>query len=71
MADDKLERVAIAVAEATVSLTLDYPDGSRVQLTMPKPAGLKGQSGEQADQLVRRLARRLLGAAAEDLGNGA
>jgi hypothetical protein len=71
MADEKLERVAIAVAEATVSLTLDYPDGSRVELTMPKPATLEGQTSEQADPLVRRLARRLLGVAAEDLGNGA
>ncbi len=71
MADDKLKRVGIAVAEATVSLTLDYPDGSRVQLTMPKPAGIEVQTGEQADLLVRRLARRLLGVAAEDLGNGA
>ena len=71
MADDKLERVVVTVAEATVSLTLDYPDGSRVELTMPKPAALEGQTSEQADLLVRRLARRLLGVAAEDLGNGA
>jgi hypothetical protein len=71
MADDKLERVTITVADATVGLTLDYPDGSRVRLTMPKPAGLEGQTSEQVDPLVRRLARRLLGVAAEDLGNGA
>jgi hypothetical protein len=38
---------------------------------MPKPAGLEGQTSEQADLAVRRLARRLLGVAAEDLGNGA
>jgi hypothetical protein len=38
---------------------------------MPKPAGLEGQTSEQADLPVRRLARRLLGVAAEDLGNGA
>ena len=71
MADDKLERVVVTVAEATVSLTLDYPDGSRVELTMQKPAALEGQTSEQVDPLVRRLARRLLGVAAEDLGNGA
>ena len=69
MTDDRYEGVAIAVAETTASLNLVYPDGSHVQLTMPKPTGLEGQSSEQVEQLVRRMARRLLMVAAEDLGN--
>lgn len=69
MTDESLEGLAITFAEATASLNLAYPDGSVVRLTMPKPAGLEGQTREQSELLVRRLARRLLLVAAEDLSS--
>ena len=67
---EDLERLTITVAEHAVGLRYAYPDGSRVELTMPKPSGIDGQTREQAEALVRRLAGRLLTVALEDL-NGA
>ena len=67
MTDETHDGLTITVAERSVSLTLAYPDGSRVQLTMPKPAGIDGQTTEQVEALVRRMASRLLGVALEDL----
>ena len=54
----------------SMNLSIDlktHPDGSVVQLTMPKPADLDGQSGAKAAAMVARLARRLLVVATEDL----
>jgi hypothetical protein len=36
-------------------------------MTMPRPEGLEPMSQEQIEQLARRMARRLLTAANEDL----
>ena len=68
MTDDKIDGLTITVAGAAIGLTLAYPDGSRVQLTMPKPVGVDVQTVEQVELLARRMARRLLGVAMEDLG---
>jgi hypothetical protein len=67
MTDGKSERLTVTVAETTIILSLAYPDGSHVQLTMPKPVGVEDQTSEQAEQLARRMAGRLLGVAVEDL----
>jgi hypothetical protein len=67
MTDDAIEGLTITVAEGTLGLSLVYPDGSRVQLTMPKPSGIDGQSREQAEAVVRRMGSRLLAVAREDL----
>ena len=67
MTDGKSERLTVTVAATTIILSLAYPDGSQVQLTMPKPAGLEDQTSEQAEQLARRMAGRLLGVAIDDL----
>lgn len=67
--DDEREGITITLGATTVCLSLVYPDQSRVQLTMPRPPGMDAQTGEQAELLVRRMARRLLMVAAEDLGN--
>lgn len=68
MADDKFEGATVTVSADAISLTLAYPDGSQVQLTMPKPAGVEGQTREQLQIQARRMARRLLEVALEDLG---
>ena len=65
---EKTDAPEIKIGEAEVSLSVTYPDGSRVQLAMPKPIALNGLGADQAHDLVIRLARRLLGVAAEDLG---
>ncbi len=71
MMDEKLEGLTITVAQSTVGLNLAYPDGSLIQLTMPKPAGIGGLTSEQAASLVRRMGSRLLGVALEDLSKPA
>jgi hypothetical protein len=70
MTDEHSDGVTIIVAASTIGLTITYPDGSRIQLAMPKPAGLEIQTSEQVETLARRMARRLLGVAMEDLGGG-
>jgi len=67
MTDENLDGLTITVADHAVGLSRAYPDGSRVQLTMPKPAGIDEQAREQTDALVRRMAIRLLAVALEDL----
>lgn len=71
MADDKNEGVTVTVTADAISLTLTYPDGSQVQLTMPKPAGVEGQTREQVELQARRMGRRLLDVALEDLAGAA
>lgn len=67
MTDENLEGLKISVSDHAVSLRRVYPDGSVVQLTMPKPTGIDGQTREQAEALVQRMASRLLAVALEDL----
>ena len=71
MTDDTPHGPTVKIARTTIRLTLAYPDGSQLQLTMPKSPGIEAQSDEQIETLVRRMARRLLGVALEDLGGGA
>ena len=71
MAEDKVKGLTVTMAPSTIGLTLAYPDGSEVQLTMPKPSGVEAQASEQVELLARRMARRLLGVALEDLGDAA
>lgn len=70
MPEHEIDGLTIVVEAAAISLDLVYPDGSRVQLTMPKPTGVEVQTDEQIELLARRLGCRLLGVAAEDLGGG-
>lgn len=65
--DDHHEGQTITIADDAVAMRLAYPDGSRVELSMPKPAGLDGLTRDQAESLVRRMVARLLGVALEDL----
>ena len=67
---DEREGMTITFVADIACLSLVYPDASRVQLTMPRPAGVDAQTSAQAELLVRRMARRLLMVAAEDLGSG-
>lgn len=67
MAEDNSKRMSITLATATIGLSVTYPDGSLVQLTMPKPSGLDDQTSAQTKATVSRLARRLLIVLAEDL----
>ncbi len=68
---DKTDTPVITIGEAEVSLSLTYPDGSRVHLAMPKPVSFDGLGADQAHDVAIRLARRLLGVAAEDLNRPA
>ena len=70
MTDDIPNGLTVTVSGTVIDLTLAYPDGSQLQLIMPKPSGIEAQSDEQIETLVRRMARRLLGVALEDLGGG-
>ena len=67
MAEDKIQGLTVTLAPTTISLVLAYADGSQVQLVMPKPAGLDAQTSEQMESVARRMGRRLLGVAMEDL----
>jgi hypothetical protein len=67
MAQDNSKRMAVTVEATTVGLIIAYPDGSLVQLTMPRPVDLDEHSSPKAEAMVARLARRLLLVAAEDL----
>jgi hypothetical protein len=67
MAEDKVQGLTVTVAPTAICLILAYADGSQVQLTMPKPAGLEAQTAEQIETVARRMARRVLGVAMEDL----
>jgi hypothetical protein len=49
MTGENLEGLTITMADHAVGLSRTYPDGSRVELTMPKPAGIDEQTREQAD----------------------
>ena len=69
MSEDTTDRLVVIVAATTISATKAYPDGSRIQLTMPKPPGVDGQTADQIEQLARRLARRLLGVVLEDIAD--
>jgi hypothetical protein len=62
-----LDGAAITIAQTTVALSLSYPDGSQVVLTMPKPSGIESHSSDHVEALVRRMAGRLLTVASEDL----
>jgi hypothetical protein len=66
--DDNQQGRAITIADSAVSMCLAYPDGSRIELSMPKPAGIDGLTRDQAETMVRRMVARLLGVALEDLG---
>jgi hypothetical protein len=57
----------ITVGRSELTVLVTYADGSAVQMTMPRPEGLEPMSQEQIEQLARRMARRLLAAANEDL----
>jgi hypothetical protein len=67
----EIDGLTIVVGAASIGLSLIYPDGSRVQLTMPRPIGVDTQTSEQVELVVRRMSRRLLGVAIEDLGSEA
>jgi len=71
MTDDTPNGLTVTVSETVIDLTLVYPDGSQLQLTMPKPQGIEAQTREQIETLAQRMARRLLGVALEDLGGAA
>ena len=68
MTDDTPNGLTVTVSGTVIDLTLVYPDGSQLQLTMPKPPAIEAQTREQIEILARRMARRLLGVALEDLG---
>ena len=70
MTDDIPNGLTVTVSGTVIDLTLVYPDGSQLQLTMPKPQGIEAQTREQIETLAQRMARRLLGVALEDLGGG-
>jgi len=70
MTDDTPNGLTVTVSGTVIDLTLVYPEGRQLQLTMPKPAGMEAQTREQIEILARRMARRLLGVALEDLGGG-
>ncbi len=67
MAEDRIQGLTVTVAPTTICLVLAYADGSQVQLVMPKPAGIEAQTSEQMESIARRMGRRLLGVAMEDL----
>jgi len=67
MVQDNWKHIAITVEATTVGLSVTYPDGSLVQLTMPRPADLDEHSSAKAEAMIARLARRLLVVAAEDM----
>lgn len=39
MAEDNSKRMSITLATTAIGLSVSYPDGSPVQITMPKPFG--------------------------------
>lgn len=58
--------LAITIAATAIELSRTYPDGSRVQITLPKPKGFEAQAQDQIELAARQMARRLLAIASED-----
>lgn len=61
------KNLVITIEAATIGASVTYPDGSLVQLTMPKPPDLNEHAAAQAEAIIVRLVRRLLVVAAKDL----
>lgn len=67
MMDDNHLGQSVRIGDEAIHVSLTYADGSRIQMSMPKPPGLDALAPDQAELMARRMGGRLLAAAQEDL----